>query len=272
MTLLVAWATALAKVPNSVYLASDSRITWDRRKGRWDAGRKLFACRTSPDIFGFSGDVLFASQVLGQIIDLVDNGVLFNAASRAQRRHDAAVAALKASHLRRHDTPEADFEIVHIARSGSRMDTHFIGWATRFCANRRSWSDDEFELSPLKPAAFGSGAQHFHQRIEMRPTPPQDELERVPFLAFRECLASGSDPASGGVPQLSGVYRIGVGRPIGFVDGRDRFLYGLPVDAVHSGNLEWRDQAFRAIHGPTLRQKRLVRRADRARSPGVPWR
>jgi hypothetical protein len=272
MTLLVAWSTQLAETPNAAYLASDSRITWGAPRHRWDAGRKLFACRTSADIFGYSGDVVFASQVLGQIVDLVDNGLLFNPGARLERRHSAVVAAIKASHLRRHQAPDQDFQIVHIGRRGSRMTSRFEAWVTSFRARGRSWADEPLVLEAGQPRTFGSGAAAFLDRLRMRPTPPKEDMDRAIFSAVCECVESEADRRSGGVPQLAGLYRVEPGRPIGVViDGR-RFLHGLPADVVHSGGLQWRDQGFRAVHGTILKAQRLVRRQDRSRSPGVPWR
>jgi hypothetical protein len=70
MTSLVSWIGVDSLAPASIYLASDSRISWGNRL-TWDYSRKLFASRNHPEILGYFGDVLFPSQVLGQLIDLV---------------------------------------------------------------------------------------------------------------------------------------------------------------------------------------------------------
>jgi hypothetical protein len=264
MTMLVAWSAILGGRPNSVYLASDSRITWGSDRRRWDAGRKLFACRTSPDIFGFSGDMLFGTQVLGQIVDLVDNGLIFNSQARVDRRHAAAVEAIEASHRRRHKAPEQDFEIIHIGREGSRSATAFHGWTTGFQAVTGQWRDQVITIEAARPMAFGSGAARFRERMAMRPAVSEDEAPRAAFSAFYECLAGGADPISGGSPQLAGLYRTGAARHIGVIWEGQKFLHGLPVNAIHSGSLDWRDDRFAAIHGSTLKPKKLVGRQQRA--------
>ena len=48
MTTLVCWAAYMAgkaNSPNSIYIASDSRITWGAPKKYWDGARKVFTCR-----------------------------------------------------------------------------------------------------------------------------------------------------------------------------------------------------------------------------------
>ncbi|HEX8307832.1 MAG TPA: hypothetical protein VF645_05375 [Allosphingosinicella sp.] len=266
MTMLVAWSTSLKARPNSAYLASDSRITWGSDRLRWDAGRKLFACRTSPDIFGFSGDMLFGTQVLGQIVDLVEAGLLFNPQARVDRRHSAALAAIQASHGRRHNAPEQDFEIVHIGRQGSRSATEFHGWTTRYHAATGQWHDEVITIEVGRPLAFGSGAKRFHERLAMRSSANEEEVASTVFSVFSDCLARGADPLSGGSPQLASLHRIGGARHIGVVRQGRKFLHGLPVDAIHSGSLDWRDESFEAINGSSLKEKKLVQRLQRART------
>ena len=75
MTSFVAWVGVDARGPASIYLASDSRISWvdpDKTFETWDYGRKLFASKKYPEIFGYFGDTLFPSQMLGQVLDLIE--------------------------------------------------------------------------------------------------------------------------------------------------------------------------------------------------------
>jgi hypothetical protein len=210
--------------------------------------------------------MLFGTQVLGQIVDLVDNGLLFNPQARVDRRHSAALAAIEASHRRRHNAPEQDFEIVHIGRQGSRSDTEFHGWTTRFHAATGQWQDEVMIIEAGKPLAFGSGAARFRERLAMRPAADGDGAASTMFSTFCECLARGADPLSGGSPQLAGLHRIDGARHIGVVWEGRKFLHGLPVDAIHSGSLDWRDDKFEAIHGSSLKEKKLVQRLQRART------
>jgi hypothetical protein len=71
MTTLIAWSAIDQNATTAVYVASDSRLTWGTH-GLWDAGRKIFASEKFPEILGYTGDALFCSQVLGQLISFID--------------------------------------------------------------------------------------------------------------------------------------------------------------------------------------------------------
>ena len=74
VTSLLCWVGVDSRGPTSAYIATDSRITWGRRDV-WDLGRKTFAASRTPDIFGFSGGVLFPSLVLSQYVSALDAGL-----------------------------------------------------------------------------------------------------------------------------------------------------------------------------------------------------
>src|SRR5688572_16192088 len=75
MTSLIAWIGVDSHGLASAYFASDSRITWTGQEP-WDYGRKLFACQKYPHILGYCGDVLFPTQTLSQVADMIDSGLL----------------------------------------------------------------------------------------------------------------------------------------------------------------------------------------------------
>jgi hypothetical protein len=74
MTTLVTWVGVDSRGPASLYLASDSRFTW-QPGASWDFGCKLFTARRHPEILGYCGDVLFSSHALGQAVQLIDASV-----------------------------------------------------------------------------------------------------------------------------------------------------------------------------------------------------
>lgn len=58
MTLLASWAAIDTHGISSAYIVSDSRISWGNKK-YFDFGKKVFASKKYPEIFGYAGDVLF---------------------------------------------------------------------------------------------------------------------------------------------------------------------------------------------------------------------
>jgi hypothetical protein len=133
-------------------VASDSRITWGSEFKRWDAGRKLFACKATADIFGYVGEVFFPSLVLGQITAAADDHLIFRAEDDAETRHAAVVRTVKTSFDSRHNVDdEADFHIIHGARNGENMDATFRVWQLSHFKKRSTtpayWTEEEFEVS-----------------------------------------------------------------------------------------------------------------------------
>jgi hypothetical protein len=136
MTSLVSWVGIDHRKPASIYIASDSRISWDAASV-WDSGRKVFASRTRPEIFGYVGDVLFPSLVLGQIADApaspVEEGLpedRFEKISQILRRTFHSLP----SNQQRH------FKIAYGVRTGTEMAAAFrlfsLSWdvSTGWCS------------------------------------------------------------------------------------------------------------------------------------------
>jgi hypothetical protein len=150
MTSLIAWIAVDQRVPSAFYMASDSRISWGSEHSRWDAGRKLFLCRRHSDIFGYAGDVVFPSLVLGQITEAADVNLLFQNHDTSEDRHMKFVDATKASFQRRHNAPNFDFFILHGSRQFSGPKAQFRLWCLSFNAATRKWVDSEINVPANK--------------------------------------------------------------------------------------------------------------------------
>jgi hypothetical protein len=125
-------------------MASDSRITWGSSRRRWDAGRKLFACAYHQDIFGFIGEVIFPSLVLGQVVEAADRGLIFaDLEDYPKERHEEFVETVKISFGRRHSAPDHNFQILHGARMSSGLECKFLMWLLSCSAHDQSWCDQE---------------------------------------------------------------------------------------------------------------------------------
>ncbi len=255
MTTLLSWISVDARGPSSIYIVGDSRITWGSASKRWDSGRKVFACR-SADIFGYCGDVLFPTLVLGQLGDLIDRDLLWNRGEEAEARHAKIAGYLKASFNRRHDAPDYDFTIIHCGRDGEGLTGSFHIWRVTYRARFRDWIDERIDIGgPLKSTVLlklGSGNQALDREIETWASSPQGGTARAIFSAFCDSLERGGDPLSGGVPQIVALHRQGEGKVIGFIAGGTRYLYGLPIQPIAElDNVMWVDALFQRISPET---------------------
>ena len=256
MTTLLSWLSVDARGPSAIYIVADSRITWGSEQKRWDSGRKVFAAPT-PDIFGYCGDVVFPSLVLGQLTELANNGLLWDTEYDAASRHQRAVEFLKASFARRHNAPDQNFTIVHAARDGSGLTSAFHAWRIDYFAKSGSWMDVELDSSAQGYSkllvGLGSGNAALGQEIYSWQKSPQGGTARAIFSAFCDALSSGADPLTGGMPQLVSLDRQSAGKTLGFVSDGQRYIHGVPLEYTTGLDaIEWVDALFRIVSPATL--------------------
>ena len=87
MTLLASWVAVDSRGIQSMYMASDSCISWENnKKCNFLHYQKLYACKKKAEMFGFCGEVHFTSSILRQVVDLIDNGLMFKLGYSAQQK------------------------------------------------------------------------------------------------------------------------------------------------------------------------------------------
>ncbi|MFC1968340.1 hypothetical protein ACFLVX_02980 [Chloroflexota bacterium] len=253
MTSLIAWIGVDSRGPASIYLASDSRISWENRD-TWDLGRKVFASYRYPDILGYYGDVLFTSQVLGQVISLIDADSLFKTDSTPESKFEAICTMLKQAHSTYPEKMRRTFSIVHCSRRDSRMSASFALSEFSWEPNR-GWQTKVIPV-PTKSdvaAIYGSGERNVLESIQQWKRSEVGGTSRSIFSAFCDSLASGSDPATGGSAQLVGIYRQGAAKLFGVIYKKRRYLQGLCVDGLpYLGGVEWFNELFERCDWETM--------------------
>jgi hypothetical protein len=253
MTTLIAWTGVDSHGTASVYLASESRISWPGST-TWDRGRKLFSAQTQPDISGYQGDVLFPSLLLGQVIDLIDAGVLIESADDHLERWRRIRSVLTDAFVGYPDAQRRPFAIVYATREGERMPSAFHIVQTAWSPTdgwRTTWLPLPSRSSLV--VNLGSGAADMATWYERWSRTSRRDTSRSVFSAFCDALCSGTDSLSGGAPQLAGLYRIGCGRTFGVVHRGQRFVHGLPIPAMSGlAGVEWRNALFERCDPTTL--------------------
>ena len=76
MSTVVTWATKDCSGITSIYFISESRISWGSPDSIWDYGQKVFSLKQS-GVIAYCGDVLFPTQTISQLKDLIDKEILF---------------------------------------------------------------------------------------------------------------------------------------------------------------------------------------------------
>lgn len=278
MTTLVAWISypenATPLLPGAMYVASDSRITWGSDASRWDAGRKIFCPVEQPHIFGYCGDVVFPSLVLGQITSAIDLQLLFAGGATADEKNGVVFDFIKGSHHRRRNAPEQDFKILHVHRSGVWPSTKYHTWIISYSASKRAWNCDEVSLPGNTDVvlALGSGGRIAELHNRNWATSDAGGKSRAIFSAFCDAIFSNEDKLTGGMPQLTSLYASRPPQPLGFVNHDQLFLHGMPIekhDALKA--IQWCDRLFNRLDPITLsrptRQRRFFRPKSRNSVP-----
>lgn len=268
MTSLVAWIGVDSRGPASIYLASDSRISWASEKtvDTWDYGRKLFASKSQPEILGYVGDVLFPSQALGQVIDLIDLGILFVDADHPTTKWSKIVSLVQSSFQAYPVRPARPFDIVYCTREGSGMASVFHMFTLSWRPNS-GWAIKQDWRIPEKSdviATFGSGHDQVKLWHDQWQRADGESVSRSVFSAFCDALRSGSDVHTGGAPQLIGLYRKGPAESFGVINDGGRHLMGVPLpDSLVGNAVEWRNELFERCDGHTMKPLEGAQRHSR---------
>jgi hypothetical protein len=253
VTSFVSWVGADSRGPSSIYFASDSRISWGTAPLGWDTGRKVFACRDSPEIFGYTGYVLLPSSILNRAVDFIDRKILrpLGDVSPEQRADD--VAKLARAELTAHTAPiNDDFTIFYAARLGDGMHPRasFRFFQLHCLSGTRIVTKHEIPIPCVSSVlrSHGTGAVEIDRWSARWDASDQGGTSRATFSAFCDALRGKADPRSGGEPQLVGLYRRGNGNVFGLVTQRGSSYEGiLGVEVPSSARIEWRDESFQRV-------------------------
>ena len=260
MTLLVSWIGVDTHGPASIYIASDSRVSWTAL-AHYDHGRKVFACRHSADIFGYCGDVLFPSMVLTQIVEMADTGLLFAEDASPKIRSKAIIQKLIyqfASYPHDVEGITADsLEIIHAARDKMKggFECSLLTWT-----RANNWSRSTVTLPSHSDVLFvrGSGGADFGQRYAKYKEGPNARTSRSVFHCFCDSLQNSSNTNVGGAPQLVGLIRKprSSGMHFGIIASGRRYLLGSRIDELSNfDRIEWRNELFEVCDGQTCKRK-----------------
>lgn len=258
MTSIAVLAAADSRGAASVYLLSDSRVTWRSTGSQWDHARKTFASRTTPDIFAYCGDAFFPTIALSQVVNLFDVGLaaapdmVFADRFNVMRGHLAKV-------FRTYPGSAEPVTILHAGRDNSEMKSIFrVGVLTSGSGTTR-WKASITEVPPTGSGlirSHGSGRTAIRRAVQTWRQSMTRPTSRVAYIAFVDAVKSGNDPHTGGPPHLVGLYRIGNGRQFGIIRDRAGYLAGMPVghQAADPQNIEWRNDSFERVSVVTRRR------------------
>jgi hypothetical protein len=255
LTTLIGWVAVDQRGPSSLYFAADSRFSWTD-KTVWDYGRKLFASRTTAEVLAYCGDVIYASTALGQALQLIEGGLLYLTSAPPHERLRSIECLLRDSWKTYPLGHIADFTVAYACRVGSGMMARFfvaeIGFTTA-----TGWNVNTHSLHKESDVVIASGSGRARFRGPMTRWKESDagRTSRAVYSAFCDHLKNGSDPRTGGAPQLVGLLRDGPAITFGVVFRDERWVSGIKVPVSPAiPDVAWRDELFQRCDGHTLRR------------------
>ncbi len=257
MTLIISWIGVDDKKDgkeiSSIYIASDSRYSWGNAD-KFDFGIKVFGSTKFPEIFGFCGDVLFPSTILGQIIPQIDNGLLIDVNDNPEVKNKKIFEFINSS---LDAYPKAflanTFTILHATRFQKEFKLFKILFSSEnFLRN------EEIELPKVSTKVFsgGSGANEFDTNWRKWGNQNHNDYRtsRAVYHCLDDTLKQIQDPRTGGLPQIVGLYRIGNMRLFGIVENDQKYVYGKESSQdINSKSIEWRNENFERMNPETLK-------------------
>ncbi|SFR10576.1 hypothetical protein SAMN04488564_103427 [Lentzea waywayandensis] len=270
MTSLVVWVSADHRGPASIYIATDSRISWPagpRGSTHWDGARKTYSATKTPHVLGYVGDVIFPALALPTVVAQLDESPQAHSVESAQKQ------VLDLVDLAWRDVPaEARLGswLVHGVRIGDGTGCKFGAQILHLPPGATKWTSTPLEVPNFssKIEFLGSGRgqleKDYRNWVRSRDEDSRDRTSRAVFSAFCDALDSEYDPPTGGAPQLVGLYRIGFGRSFGVHWKGEPFVHGTHVADFAYADLEYRNSRFER----TNRSGLLITGAQRhARKP-----
>jgi hypothetical protein len=269
----MAWVGADQRGPASIRIAADSRISWSSAEGKvvrkWDYGRKIFASHKHPDVVGYCGDVLFPTQTLSQVFELIDAGLFFCGTPDPEAKLSLIVESLKRASANYPSAETRDFSIVYATRVGEGLDGNFRIAVSSFsggCLKSSSWWVIIPNTSSLL-VILGSGAEKYLVHQKKWEASDIGGTSRAMFSSFSEFLRSQSDEKTGGPAQLAGLFRKCAAKSFGIVWDQKLYLLGMEViNSSESPEFACYNDLFEVCDVKTLK------RHENAQRHAKPWR
>ncbi|QXX84205.1 hypothetical protein J6836_07475 [Providencia sp. R33] len=258
MTTLISWITYDQNSPASLYIASDSRFSWNEST-YWDSGRKVYLSNKYPDIFGFCGDVVFCSQVISQVVSYIDTCDIFKDNTGSDSRFELVYNLIKRS-FGHYPTIFAleSFQILYGTREKKgEFHVYVVEWSKTKPTNQR-WSNRKLQL-PSKTGligCFGSGSTHYTQHYNgVYMNSDIGGYSRSYYISLYSHINSGHDPRTGGSIQLAGLFNKHGAIAHGVINDGKRYLYGMEVDPHEKiNNIRWVNERFENCDGNNIKR------------------
>ena len=256
MTLIVSWIGVDQKVNGnpiaSLYIGTDSRYSWNRNE-HYDFGIKVFGSQEFPEIFGFCGDVTFPTLIFGQLIPLIDLGLLINETDNCEFKNQKIFNYIKSS-ISEYPTKflAENFTIVHGTRFNRMFKLYKIEHKSKSGITNK---EVDLPIASTKVFSGGSGSTEFENNWTTWSNQSHNNFKtsRAVYHCIGNTLEDIKDKQTGGLPQIIGLYRVRNAQIFGTIKNGKKYIYGKEVsENLNSNKIEWRNENFERVDPRTM--------------------
>ena len=249
MSTVVTWATRDSHGITSLYFISESRISWGSNT-TWDYGQKVFSLQNS-GIIAYCGDVLFPTQTISQLKDLIDKEILFKNDDTNANKIEVIKEYIENSF---NNYPiKINNTVILISLVKNKVFNSY-----KLSISNNAIIIEELNIIANKPIAYGSGKKYFDKVFSRL---KNDIYSRYIYQAFFKTIEEAEDKISGGAVQLVGIYRDSKSQTFGIIQNNEKFIYGQKIISKNIPlNVEWRNRNFEIMDEKTLKRKKGAQR------------
>lgn len=260
MTLLVAWTGIDSRSPASVYIATDSRVSWGKQE-YFEHSNKTFALRQFPAIVGYCGDSLASQMLISQAMAVIEATPAY-AGKSLESLVDIFVRLIVRNYNQYPvDLSAGRFTVVVCGKEKIESAGNFECYCidSTFEETKKHKLDFPQKSGPIVIA--GDGKSDFekmykaHQASENR----NKSTSRDVFHAFYQTIKQGNIPTVGPIPQVVSVIRkpnTG-GVHCGVVVEDQRYISGQLVDRdIVPEGLQWFNDNFEITNPHSKRREK----------------
>lgn len=276
MSVLVVWRNIVDGKTTSVYMAADSRFTFNGR--HFDYGKKVFACKNDASLFGYCGNITYATYIIQSVVDLIEAGVLYKKDDTCDDR--AKIVAAKLSELWDNMQgivkPDKTTIIYCTAVSNTKLSQIY----KIVLMSNGQYTCEPIDLEGVKSAysteyiqycVIGSGQDAYNARYLSYKGVPRLEENKFGYITseiiFRTLVDIIKDATSkddyGGYPQLAYIYNNKRSRTklCGTYFNNEFYLGGTRVDIANDNDfartLKWFDEDFK-LRDPITKERKYM--------------
>lgn len=258
MTLLVAWAGIDSRDVASVYIATDSRVSWESGV-YFDSAIKTFALSRFPAVIGYCGDSLVSQMLISQAISITE-ALPVNSSLTLEGVADLIVRIIHRNYqYYPKEKTTGSFRIVVCGKKQFSSASDFECYSIDSDFNETKKQEIVFPTASGPLVVAGSGKNNFesiYSNIQVSNNPNQSTSRNV-FHAFYESISNSTNQTVGGVPQVVYVYRKPntAGSHSGIVQDEKRYIAGQFVDRdIAPNDIQWFNNKFELTDSQTKRR------------------